>query len=314
MKKFDCFTFFNELDLLEFRLRLLDEQVDYFVIVESNLSHAGKNKSYYFKESKHRFAKWQHKIIYHPLVQSTEGLVFKSRNTHDLEDGSWVLENQQRNAIKDVIQPNEDDLIFIGDLDEILDPMVIKDIQGTSQPKAFSMLFHYYFMNCRNVGVEKTWNGTVAVSGRYFNNHTCQHIRDNRNDYARIENGGWHFSYLGGLEKIKQKLQAFAHTEYNKEEFLNDEHILFALEKGLDILKRPDTSYKLFPVFLYPRHLRKLMKQYPKFIKKASTLKWLLAELKEKKLKPDQTLFAKQFFKNLFFYFNCCFVTIIFFD
>jgi beta-1,4-mannosyl-glycoprotein beta-1,4-N-acetylglucosaminyltransferase len=33
---FDCFTFFNELDLLRLRTTLLRDVVDYFVIVESN--------------------------------------------------------------------------------------------------------------------------------------------------------------------------------------------------------------------------------------------------------------------------------------
>ena len=37
MKTFDCFTFFNELDLLKIRLELLEDVVDYHVIVESNL-------------------------------------------------------------------------------------------------------------------------------------------------------------------------------------------------------------------------------------------------------------------------------------
>lgn len=39
MAIYDCFTFFNEIELLEWRLKLLDEVVDYFVIVESNMTH-----------------------------------------------------------------------------------------------------------------------------------------------------------------------------------------------------------------------------------------------------------------------------------
>ncbi|HWR33198.1 MAG TPA: hypothetical protein VN451_06725, partial [Chitinophagaceae bacterium] len=64
MKTFDCFTFFNELDLLEFRLKLLDRQVDHFVIAESNLTHSGNSKPFYFEENKARFDRWKQKIIY----------------------------------------------------------------------------------------------------------------------------------------------------------------------------------------------------------------------------------------------------------
>ncbi|MBK6633151.1 MAG: hypothetical protein IPG38_01480 [Chitinophagaceae bacterium] len=44
MRVFDCFTFFNELDLLEFRLKFLNDHVDFFVIAESNLTFNGKSK------------------------------------------------------------------------------------------------------------------------------------------------------------------------------------------------------------------------------------------------------------------------------
>ena len=47
MKAFDCFTFFNELDLLKIRLELLEDVVDYHVIVESNLTHSGVIKCFH---------------------------------------------------------------------------------------------------------------------------------------------------------------------------------------------------------------------------------------------------------------------------
>ena len=51
-KIYDCFNFFNELDILEIRLNTLYEYVDYFVIVESNLTHSGEQKPFYFEENK----------------------------------------------------------------------------------------------------------------------------------------------------------------------------------------------------------------------------------------------------------------------
>ncbi|MGH2552631.1 MAG: hypothetical protein ACRDEB_02875, partial [Chitinophagaceae bacterium] len=87
MKIIDCFTFFNELDLLEFRLKLLDEQVDHFVIAESNLTHSGHPKPFYFEENKSRFGPWENKIIYIPIKQSAEGLVF-NKNESSYNPGS----------------------------------------------------------------------------------------------------------------------------------------------------------------------------------------------------------------------------------
>ena len=41
----DCFTFFNELDLLEIRLKYLYDSVDYFIIVEADKTHNGEDKN-----------------------------------------------------------------------------------------------------------------------------------------------------------------------------------------------------------------------------------------------------------------------------
>ena len=40
-----------------------------------------------------------------------------------------------------------------------------------------------------------------------------------------INNGGWHFTWLGDLEFIKNKLRSFAHTELNNPVIINDNYI-----------------------------------------------------------------------------------------
>ena len=48
MKIIDCFIFYNELDLLTYRLNLLNNIVDYFIIVESKHTFVGKEKNLFF--------------------------------------------------------------------------------------------------------------------------------------------------------------------------------------------------------------------------------------------------------------------------
>ena len=55
---YDCFCFFNELDLLEIRLNTLDKVVDRFILVESQLTHSGHSKPLYYANNKHRFSKF----------------------------------------------------------------------------------------------------------------------------------------------------------------------------------------------------------------------------------------------------------------
>ncbi len=240
MKIYDCFTFFNELDLLEFRLKLLNDYVDYFVIAEANITHSGEPKELNFEKNKERFANWMHKIIYIPAILNTIGLdLSKQTESFNPQSSNWKLENQQRDALNFINdRVADDDIVIVSDLDEIPNPAKIKSVNRNIKAIALTMNFYYYFMNCRSVGLDKRWNGCVISTGKYFKQTTPQLLRDVRNELPRIKNGGWHFSFLGGIEKIKYKIKSFAHQEYNKNEFLRDEQIYKALEKGLDIFNR----------------------------------------------------------------------------
>ena len=44
MKIFDCFMYFDEEIILDLRLNILDDFVDYFVIVESTYDHKGQKE------------------------------------------------------------------------------------------------------------------------------------------------------------------------------------------------------------------------------------------------------------------------------
>lgn len=278
MKVFDCFTFFNELDLLEIRLRLLAPYVDHFVIAESNITHSGNPKPYNFEAHKERYEAWKDKIIYLQIQQSPEGLIFNAnQQQHDINNGSWKLENQHRMGLcKAGAMMQDDDMVLISDLDEIPDPAVFTGLQVPVSPVVLSLLFHNYFMNLQNVKVDRWWNGTILCSGKYFNIHGPQELRDKRNEYPKIKKAGWHFSYLGGVERIRQKLLSFAHVEYNKQEYLDENHILHSLEKGRDVLKRKNVRYRFASLSRYPAALRNLMQQYPQFIRELPWHKRLL--------------------------------------
>ena len=72
IKIYDVFCFFNELDLLEIRLNILDPYVDYFVLYEAPRTFSGDPKPLYFQENRQRFKKWERKII-HYVVENVPG-------------------------------------------------------------------------------------------------------------------------------------------------------------------------------------------------------------------------------------------------
>ena len=62
MAIYDCFQYFNEEHIADLRFNILDEFVDYFVIVESTVNHQGKSKKLQFDINKYQ--KFKKKIRY----------------------------------------------------------------------------------------------------------------------------------------------------------------------------------------------------------------------------------------------------------
>jgi hypothetical protein len=53
-----------------------------------------------------------------------------------------------------------------------------------------------------------------------------------------LNNGGWHFSYFGDVNFIINKLQNFAHSELNNEQFTNPESIIEKINNNKDLFGR----------------------------------------------------------------------------
>jgi beta-1,4-mannosyl-glycoprotein beta-1,4-N-acetylglucosaminyltransferase len=110
-KIIDCFTFFNELEMLEFRLTELDPYVDKFVIIESTKTFTGKPKPLYYNLNKYKFKDWHHKIIhkivYDMPISLNQDEIDKLVSLPEIRDINWVREHHQRRQIGDVLEKLE---------------------------------------------------------------------------------------------------------------------------------------------------------------------------------------------------------------
>ena len=107
MKIYDCFSYWDEDLLLDLRLNILNEHVDYFVIVEGNKTSQNNSKKLRFNIKK--FSKFKNKIIYIPVEDMPDG------------DNPYLRENFQRNCItRGLSNASNEDLVIVSDLDEIL--------------------------------------------------------------------------------------------------------------------------------------------------------------------------------------------------
>ena len=114
MAIYDCFQFFNEEHVLDLRLNILNEFVDFFVMVESTSDHQGNLKKLNFDLKK--FKKFEKKIIYIVVDDTSEAI----KKPH--AGGESLVEQHQRNSLlKGLKNCHDDDLIILSDVDEIPD-------------------------------------------------------------------------------------------------------------------------------------------------------------------------------------------------
>lgn len=270
---YDTFLFYNELDLLEVRLNVLWNVVDYFVIAESTLTHQKEKKPLFFEENKERYKKYEQKII-HIIIDDDIGCY-----------GDVLPWKYQRNCIaRGLKQCNPEDKIILSDIDEIPDPGQVLIAKKLSQTTLFRQQLYYYFVDCRSVELNALpW----SVMFRYGDMDSPQEMRDlvtdvqakimggvsggGRNDVVLLDNAGWHFSYLGGIDAIIQKIEAFADAEYNLPQFKKRETIYQSLMQGKDIYGRELSFEFINGTEHLPSYLRENKNKFAAFFRSSLT-------------------------------------------
>ena len=257
---YDCFTFFNELDLLEIRLNTLAPVVDRFIIAEATRTHSGKPKELLFEKHRERYAAFADKIIY--IV--VDDLLSEEEVAKDTFNLPWVNENRQRNAlVRGLVEAKDDDIIMVSDLDEIPRPEKIPEaaamLAAGTRSVRFEMAFFNFYLNFKNYSYAKWLLGTMAIRfgalkdetlfaalkpDRYTQaseNHGCtmQKVRFLPAD-GRLADAGWHFSYLGGVDAIQTKIKSFSHSEFAN---IPREVLEMRLKHGDDLFGRAGKSF-----------------------------------------------------------------------
>jgi beta-1,4-mannosyl-glycoprotein beta-1,4-N-acetylglucosaminyltransferase len=250
-KIYDTFIFFNELDLLEIRLNILNDYVDYFVLVEATKTFTGKDKPLYYLENKARFEKFNDKIIHiivNDMPDSFDELISRSGDEldksihHDClttpnvpkNEVHWLREFYQKEQIKQGLrEASDNDFIYVSDLDEIWLPEIKLDMES-GKIFRLNQKVYTYFLNIRS---SEYWFGTVATKYVNLKNYSINHIRTpNRNVYEEVLNAGWHFTFQGGETMIKNKIESYGHQELNREDIKS--RISSRMESSIDIFGR----------------------------------------------------------------------------
>ena len=282
MKVFDSFIFFNELELLEMRLNILDDVVDYFVLTESPFTVSGNEKPLYYQENKDMFGKFNDKIVHHiteeipndfnhMLEKSKFHVAYKDPDPYGTPMINLPVRFQRalfnRNNSAFGIEKagvTDDDLVITSDADEIVNPLLLQDLEWFNPS-------NHYVAECRafyyklNFLYQEDWMGSRLCTWKHLKNTTIDQHRQDHENAHKIQDAGWHFSFLGNAENFKLKLASYEHTENNTDTVTRNAEE--KIESGLDPLGRGQT-YKAVPIDdSYPDYITRNQDKYTEFIK-----------------------------------------------
>lgn len=223
---YDCFIFFNELELLKIRLEELNEVVDHFVIVEGTKTFSGEEKPLYFGENIHQFEKYRDKII-HIVVNQFPAEVGNP------EIDNWTREEHQRNCILYALDNcHPDDIILVSDADEITTASAVERLKQYYSTHNFEsvhgdedqlicevhMRLFVFHLNRENFD---GWNGPAKAAPYWLLKKRFPHPLRIHHWYNKnlphISHGGFHFSTMGGKERALLKWKSVSPEFCNRE-------------------------------------------------------------------------------------------------
>jgi beta-1,4-mannosyl-glycoprotein beta-1,4-N-acetylglucosaminyltransferase len=209
MKLVDCFMYFNEKDIAYLRIKELYDAVDYFVINEATKTHQGQAKELSFWKD-NRLEEFKDKIIYSPIELDGRFDTLMPKFFPDAKIGA--KEHEQRIRLFEQVEAlNLDNLdtVMISDCDEIPNKDVFQEMINYPIVALNQMFFVHYI----NIYTNKNITGTIACKYEALKhlNTLCfgmglQLLRRDKDFMPRIENGGWHYSYMGGPKSVSRKV------------------------------------------------------------------------------------------------------------
>ena len=283
MAVIDVVTYNGEADLFELRYNILKDYVDEFIVVEFDKTFSGKDKDWLFNQ-KDNVQKYQYKdlgqgqskvksyFIYEKQWSKYLEMAENSPNTVGAEH--WKREFAQKESIKDCLTHlNDDDIVFIGDCDEVWNPEYPSLINETGNLVAKLKLEVYtYWLN--NKSDEEFW-GTIVSKYKNIKDNCLNVLRTHRisgsddrvkGHYRTAFNEGWHFTSL--KDGLRRKLE----DSYTAESYATPQ-ILESLDKNIeenkDFLGR-DFKYRL-DESNWPAYLKQNRSKYINLIKNETT-------------------------------------------
>jgi beta-1,4-mannosyl-glycoprotein beta-1,4-N-acetylglucosaminyltransferase len=229
----DCFLFYNELDMLEFRLTELNEHVDYFIILESDFDFAGNKKESIFKMNESRFDSWKEKIIHITCPELTVEIINEINVKKYSYYNSRVFKTNYINKdniifymmVKLVeslfyLELDFEDIIMFSDVDEIPDFKTLNLIDEYLPFNSIILRQKRFFWTTKYIDKELSFGTSCHQYTKISRNPlVLEHFYKLKSNKKFSNNSfldsGWHFSHFENLGNLHKKLELINGREYS---------------------------------------------------------------------------------------------------
>lgn len=239
---FEITMFWNEKSIFKERVLNTLEYARAFYIAEGNESHSGKIKRPF--------------LVPDLLLELPEPI--RSRVIHvpvdfsgSTETNPFVRERLVRDTALSALKGNpeftDESILLIQDFDEFIRPQMAPGLEK----ELFGLRFwrsririrqrlSYFKLNLKD-GAD--WTLSLAVSGKLartpsFSPNQWRHQFAKKKAPLTKNYYGWHHSYLGDVNFIRNKLDSFAEAGIDLVKNVTDEQILDRMNRGLDLYGR----------------------------------------------------------------------------
>lgn len=213
----NAFPFNGEMDMLRFRMAVLDPVVDLFVAVEADKTYQGQTREWVLNGDK------TPKLRPHWLELRATGI--------------WQREFEHRDRVLEAcFDLGDADYIISNDADEIPSRESVSFFLERTDHGATTCGLDTFHMRLNY----KTWeDGRCIFSTMQFARQTGnQRLRQIREGFPKmsVRPSGWHLSYFGSYDEIQHKLRSWSHSEFNQPHLVDRGHLEHCVRDGKYIL------------------------------------------------------------------------------
>ena len=237
-KIYDLFLINTELDWLEVRLNELTDEVDYFVILESETTFQENPKPLHFRDNYSIFEPFHPKIIHH-IVNFTGSSVPAG--------DTWEHERFTRNALftqalaslSGEQAPTQGDVLVIGDVDEIPRLNTLTTLRNCAFPPRVTLRSHFYYYSFQWLHRGEQWPHPQATYFSGLKDTIKPEALRTGKSHIELYNAAWHCSScMQTMQHLVNKIESFSHKGYNQPYFLDPQRLLQKVRRGEDLFER----------------------------------------------------------------------------